>query len=191
MSNAFLIKVLTVVCAICPLVAQAEGLSCRGIFVDSYNVNDSMAEQLSDLKHSLKDLRKSIKEVDDSKDPMSAVRDVEVDPREVAFLLQGSYRLILSNPAAKDVLSGSNLKIVKKGLNALKDFEKSFGEYYVKVELLKTAKKSKMPDDFIKYLKSERRALSKQLYRELKDDDYLDKDVSAVVGLSKKIQKFQ
>jgi hypothetical protein len=191
MSNAFLIKVLTVVSVICPMVVHAEGLSCRRVFADPYNVNQTLADQLVELRHSLKALRSEIKEAADSKDPMSALNDVEVDPREVAFLLQGSYRLILSNPAAKDVLKDGNFKIVNKGLNALKDFEKSIGEYNVKVELLKTAKKSKMPEDFVDYLKSERRKLSKKLYRELKEDDYLDKDVSAVIDLSKKIQKFQ
>jgi hypothetical protein len=191
MSKTFVAKFLTIVCVICPMLVQAEGLSCRKVFADPYNLNESLADQLSDLKESLKALRREIKEAADSKDPMSAVHDLEVDPREVAFLLQGSYRLILSNPAAKDVLTESNLKIVKKGLNALKDFEKRFGEYYVKVELLKVAKKSKMPEDFIKYLKSERQRVSKKLYRDLKDEDYLDKDVTAVIELSKKIQKFK
>lgn len=192
MSKSFVAKLLTIVCVICPMLAQAEGLACRRIFVaDPYSLNESLADQLSELRDAMKDLRRELKETADSKDPMSAVHELETDPRDVAFLLQGSYRLILSNPAAKDVLSEANLKIVKKGLNALKDFEKSFGEYYVKVELLKVAKKSKMPEDFIKHLKSEKQKLSKKLYRELKDHEYLDKDITAVINLSRKIQKFQ
>lgn len=191
MSIRFVIKVLTVVGVICPALVHAQGVSCGRIFSDPYNVNESLAHQLSEFRNSLKVLRKDIKDVADTKDPMSPIRDVEVDPREVAFLLQGSYRLILSNPAAKDVLSSTNLKIVKKGLSALKDFEKSLGEYSVKVELLKTAKKSNMPEDFIKYLKENRREVSKGLYKELKQEEYLDKNISAVIELSRKIQKFQ
>lgn len=164
---------------------------CQTVFKDSFNINESMEIQLAELKHALKDLRHEIKESKDRKDPMSSLKEIETDPRELAYLLQGAYRLILSNPQAQAILSGRDLKIVRRGLSELKKFEKDLGQYSVQTDLLKTARKSEMAPDFLRYLKDRRRKVSQSVYHKLKDDNYLNGNISAVGKLSQKIQKFQ
>lgn len=171
--------------------AFAEGPQCARIWLGKPDINMSVQQKLTDLQKTLLKLRQDIKAAADKNDPLAPLITLEHDPRELAYLLQGSYRLIIAHPMAKELLTEKDFKRVKKGLDELKWLEKTLGRYTTQIELLETAQKHEMAPDFIRHLQSRREQVSQEVYAELKKADYLDKEISAITELTEKISKFK
>ncbi|MNK06307.1 hypothetical protein D3C87_242020 [compost metagenome] len=169
----------------------AAGPQCRRVWLGPANINEAVHQKLTDLHSTLANLRKAIKTTEMQSDPLSALQRIDQDPREIAYLLQGAYRLIISHPSAKTLLSEKDYKRVKKGLDELKWLEKTLGKYSVQTELLETAVKNQLPADFIYFLAARRDQVSQESYRELKEADYLNKEISAVMELTDKFSKVE
>lgn len=161
---------------------------CRNIWIDS-KLNESAIDKLTDLQKTMAGLRTALKQNAYSEDPMSSLKGLEQDPRELAYLLQGAYRLMISHPSAKEILTEKDHSRLEKGLKQMKWLEKTLGTYAVHVELLETAQAKGMAPDFIQFLTDRRNDVSQITLALLKDKNYLDKEISAVAELTEKMAK--
>lgn len=157
---------------------------CSKIFEASVaevaSIQDLISLQLTELKATLLEFRQELKSSKGGKNRLKTLQELKEDPREIAYILQGAYRLILAHPEAGQVLSASEKKSLEKGLRDMKWLEKTLGTYSVQVDLLKTAKKIKAADDFVEYLTEQRKKSFHDMMEQLKDHDFLDKEVNAV-----------
>lgn len=185
-----LLTLLTASCFLALPQAFAEAPLCRHIWI-STDLKIEVQDKLTDLQGTLLKLRLELKKDSLSPDPLSVLKNLDNDPRELAYLLQGSYRLIIAHPRAATVLTAKDFSRLEKGLKEVKWLEKTLGQYSVQLELLETAQSKNLAPDFIEYLTQRRNEVSQKTYKLLKDADYLNKEVSAVNELLEKLAKIQ
>jgi hypothetical protein len=154
------------------------------------SVQESIIDQLKDLKTSLQELRSELKEVPGRKNRLKVLESLDEDPREIAYVLQGAYRLVLAHPLAEEILAPADLKALKKGLKEMKWLEKTLGTYQVQSDLYKTAKKIKVAEDFQEFLARQRNRASDEAIEQLKSREFLDSEISAVTRHIQKLKRW-
>lgn len=169
-------------------VAQAIPITCESLFKGPAGVSASIEEPLVALRDLLSQFQKSMLEPRESEDVLSPLKDLPEDPREIAFVLQGSYRLLLSHPRVNDILSEKQIRKLQFGMDQMKWFEKKLGEYGNSKDLVKAAKKIEVPLDFLEHLKAQRNVLAQTIQNKLMKRGYIDLEISAVSGLIEELQ---
>ncbi|MFS4457539.1 hypothetical protein [Bdellovibrio sp. HCB2-146] len=169
-------------------VAQAIPMTCESLFKGPAGVSASIEEPLVALRDLLSQFQKSLLEPRESEDILSPLKDLPEDPREIAFVLQGSYRLLLSHPHVNDILSEKQIRKLQAGMDQMKWFEKKLGEYGNSKDLVKAAKKIEVPLDFLEHLKAQRNSLAQTIHDKLLKRGYIDAEISAVTGLIEELR---
>ncbi|RYZ78294.1 MAG: hypothetical protein EOP04_30000, partial [Proteobacteria bacterium] len=132
-----------------PLYGQAAPY-CAQVFggnapaVPAYS--ETISEHLEILKRNLNQLRKALKDNKHKAHRLEVLSELETDPRESAYVLQGAYRLLLAHPNSAEIFTPSDIQSLEKGLKAMKVLEKTLGGYQVQADLYVTAKKMKLPE---------------------------------------------
>lgn len=191
MLKKLVLNIITLALLIWPL-AGWTAPQCSGIFVQNpEGVQETLISQLKDLRDTMKDLRAELKANKDKAHRLKALEKLEQDPRELAYVLQGAYRLLLEHPEAKEVLSKEERKVLATGLKEMKWLEKTLGNYSVSVDLYKTAKKIQVAPDFLAHLEQQRNQASEEAIRALEEHDFLDKEITGVKDPLKKLKELE
>jgi hypothetical protein len=166
---------------------------CSSLFetLPALPLHETIVEQLEDLRLSMTKLRSELKLNKGQANRLSALKTLGEDPREKAFLLQGAFRLMLAHPKASELFSENDLQNLEKGLKKMKRLEKFLGTYQVQIELCKSGQKLGVPADFQAHLEYQRDQISEEIISELKENNFLDGDISAISKLMTKMQRWE
>lgn len=171
-------------------VALARALSCEGLFKGSPQASTSIEEPLTALRQSLDELNTALKNpsLTLEGDLLSPLKELSEDPRELSYLLQGSYRLLISHPQAMKILSEKQLRKLQDGLDQMKWLEKKLGFYQNSKDLAKAARKIEAPADFVNYLEAQRNLNARAVIEKLRKREFLSDEISTVQALIEELQ---
>jgi hypothetical protein len=171
-------------------VALARALSCEGLFKGPPQVSVSIEEPLTALRNSLDELNAALKNpaLALEGDLLSPLKELSEDPRELSYLLQGSYRLLISHPQAVNILSEKQLRKLQDGLDQMKWLEKKLGQYQNSKDLAKAGRKIGAPADFVSYLESQRNINANIVIEKLRKREFLSDEISTVQALIEELQ---
>lgn len=171
-------------------VALARALSCESLFKGPPQASTSIEEPLTALRQSLDELNTALKNPSLALegDLLSPLKELSEDPRELSYLLQGSYRLLISHPQAMKILSEKQLRKLQDGLDQMKWLEKKLGFYQNSKDLAKAARKIEAPADFVNYLETQRNLNAKVVIEKLRKREFLSDEISTVQALIEELQ---
>jgi hypothetical protein len=166
---------------------------CTEVFRDGAReqIQHSIQDQLASLRKEMQQLRRDLNENKNKNNRLEALDDIENDPRETAYVLQGAYRLLIAHPRASEIFTADDLKSLEKGLRTVKNLEKSLGEYKVQADVYDVGVKLKMPVKFLKYLRHQRDETSESVLQDLRSHDFLDKEISGVEIQMRRLKKWE
>lgn len=169
-------------------VVHARALSCQDLFSEKPLVSTSIEEPLSALKSSLDELQAALKKPALESDSLSPLKTLSDDPRELSYLLQGSYRLLISHPQAAVILSEKQFRKLQDGLDQMKWLEKKLGQYQNSKDLAKAGRKIEAPADFVAYLEAQRDLNANIVIEKLRKRQFLTDEISVVQELLLQLQ---
>lgn len=171
-------------------VTLARALSCEGLFQGPPQVSTSIEEPLTALRDSLDQLNTALKNpyLALEADALSPLKDLPEDPRELSYLLQGSYRLLISHPQATAILSEKQLRKLQDGMDQMKWLEKKLGQYQNSKDLAKAGRKIEAPADFVNYLEAQRNLNANIVIEKLRKREFLSDELSTVQSLVEQLQ---
>jgi hypothetical protein len=169
-------------------VVQARAMSCESLFNGKPLVSTSIEEPLSSLRNSLDELQLALKNPVEEGDLLSPLKGLSEDPRELSYLLQGSYRLLISHPLAESILSEKQMRKLQDGLEQMKWLEKKLGQYQNSKDLAKAGRKIGAPEDFVAYLEAQRNINATIVTEKLRKREFLTDEISAVETLLRELQ---
>jgi hypothetical protein len=86
---------------------------CTEVFRDGAReqIQHSIQDQLASLRKEMQQLRRDLNENKNKNNRLEALDDIENDPRETAYVLQGAYRLLIAHPRASEIFTADDLKL--------------------------------------------------------------------------------
>ncbi len=158
----------------------ARSFTCERIFQQAPETSTSIQIPLKALRQSLLELHTALKSQVLDGDALSPLKNLTEDPRELSYLLQGSYRLLLSHPEVQGILSKKQIQKLENGLSEMKWLEKQLGQYQNSKELVKAGRKISAPSDFLEYLENQRNLLSQKVLAKLQEREFLTDELSVI-----------